>query len=71
MSTAAEMWVVEFKSINDGSWTQVNNIKYTCKANALACLGKEIAGDPEYTHRLVKLVKQVECVIEGTGECYE
>lgn len=68
MSSAAEMWVVEFKAFNDNSWTQVNGIKYTSKANALACLGKEIAEDPEYTHRLVKLVRHVESVIEGTGE---
>lgn len=68
MSEETNMWVVEFKSMNDGTWTQVNNIRYTNKANALACLGKEIAGDPEYTHRLVRLVKQVECVVAGTGE---
>ena len=68
MSNGIEMWVVEFKQFNDNSWQQVNNIKYTCKSNALAMLGKQIAADPEYSHRLVKLVKHVEVTVEGTGD---
>ena len=65
------LWVVEFKAFNDNNWTAVNGIKYTNKATALATLGKEIAADPEYTHRLVRLERTVETVVEGTGEYKE
>ena len=61
-----DQWIVEFKSLTGDDWTQVGNIKYTRKANALARLGKEIQRDPEYTHRLVKVTYEVECVVEGS-----
>ena len=59
---------VQWRSNTDGTWDFVNGTEYLTREDALQALFNEVTNDPDFSHRVVKQVWEVDTEIKGNGD---
>ena len=61
------VYVVQYRSMNNGVWERVNPIDYCQYREAVDKMTDESVNDPEYSHRVVAVRRREAVVAEISG----
>ena len=59
---------VQWQSNTDSTWDFVNAEEYETREEAMRRLFQEVTNDPQFSHRIVKQVWEVDTIIERSPE---